>query len=78
MKQNQQPLFILATYITTIISALSFYGYKLTSSNIYNQVPAIISLINPELYNEDFYIQEMTQFTPRFYYYYLIYAIHLT
>ncbi|MEM9273064.1 MAG: DUF6798 domain-containing protein [Cyanobacteria bacterium P01_F01_bin.143] len=73
MKQQKQPLFTIATYITIIISALLFYGYKLTSSNIYNQVPAIISLLNPELYNEDFYIQEMTQFTPRFYYYYLIY-----
>ena len=73
MKQQKQPFFILATYITIIIPSLLFYGYKLTSSNIYNQVPAIISLLNPELYNEDFYIQEMTQFTPRFYYYYLIY-----
>ena len=73
MKHQRQPFFILATYITIIIPSLLFYGYKLTSSNIYNQVPAIISLLNPELYNEDFYIQEMTQFTPRFYYYYLIY-----
>lgn len=73
MKQQRQPFFILATYITIIIPSLLFYGYKLTSSNIYNQIPAIISLLNPELYNEDFYIQEMTQFTPRFYYYYLIY-----
>ena len=73
MKLQKQPLLTLATYITIIISSLLFYGYKLTSSNIYNQVPAIISLLNPELYNEDFYIQEMTQFTPRFYYYYLIY-----
>ena len=73
MKHQRQPFFILATYITIIISSLLFYGYKLTSSNIYNQIPAIISLLNPDLYNEDFYIQEMTQFTPRFYYYYLIY-----
>ena len=73
MKLQKQPLLTLATYITIIISSLLFYGYKLTSSNIYNQVPAIIYLLNPELYNEDFYIQEMTQFTPRFYYYYLIY-----
>ena len=73
MKHQRQPFFILATYITIIIPSLLFYGYKFTSSNIYNQIPAIISLLNPELYNEDFYIQEMTQFTPRFYYYYLIY-----
>ena len=73
MKLQKQPLLTLATYITIIISSLLFYGYKLTSSNIYNQVPAIISILNPELYNEDFYIQEMNQFTPRFYYYYLIY-----
>ena len=73
MKHQRQLFFILATYITMIFSALLFYGYKLTSSNIYNQIPAIMSLINPELYNDDFYIQEMIQFTPRFYYYYLIY-----
>ena len=73
MKHQRQLFYILATYITIIIPSLLFYGYKFTSSNIYNQIPAIISLLNPELYNEDFYIQEMTQFTPRFYYYYLIY-----
>ncbi|ELS04016.1 hypothetical protein Xen7305DRAFT_00037440 [Xenococcus sp. PCC 7305] len=73
MKQPRQYSFILATYITVIISSLLFYGYKLSSSNIYNQIPVIISLLNPEFYNEDFYIQEMTQFTPRFYYYHLIY-----
>ncbi len=73
MKQQKQSLFILATYVTTIATSLLFYGYKLTSRNTYNQIPAIISLLNPELYNDDFYIQEMTQFTPRFYYYYLIY-----
>ncbi|MDJ0577983.1 MAG: hypothetical protein QNJ65_22840 [Xenococcaceae cyanobacterium MO_234.B1] len=70
---QRQPFLILATYITVIIASLLAYGYKLTSSNIYNQVPAIISLLNPELYNDDFYIQEMTQFTPRYYYYHLIY-----
>ncbi|MDJ0536069.1 MAG: hypothetical protein QNJ70_26870 [Xenococcaceae cyanobacterium MO_207.B15] len=70
---QRQPFFIFATYITVIIAGLLSYGYKLTSSNIYNQVPAIISLLNPELYNNDFYIQEMTQFTPRYYYYHLIY-----
>ena len=72
-KHQKQPFLLLATYITVIIPSLLFYGYKLTSSNIYNQIPAIISLFNPELYNEDFYLQEMTQFTPRYYYYYLIY-----
>ena len=73
MKYQRQPLIIFATWITVIVSALLFYGYKSTSSNIYNQVPAIISLLDPELYKEDFYIQEMTKFTPRFYYYYLIF-----
>ncbi|MDJ0631834.1 MAG: hypothetical protein QNJ34_01470 [Xenococcaceae cyanobacterium MO_188.B29] len=70
---RKQPFVILATYTTVIIASLLAYGYKLASSNIYNQVPAIISLLNPELYNNDFYIQEMTQFTPRYYYYHLIY-----
>ncbi|MGK7895509.1 MAG: DUF6798 domain-containing protein [Xenococcus sp. (in: cyanobacteria)] len=73
MKHQRQPFFILATYITIIIPSLLFYVYKFTSINIYNKITAIISLLNPELYNEDFYIQEMTQFTPRFYYYNLIY-----
>ncbi|MGK7952311.1 MAG: DUF6798 domain-containing protein [Xenococcaceae cyanobacterium] len=70
---RQKSFLSLATYITVIIASLLAYGYKLASSNIYNQIPAIISLLNPELYNNDFYIQEMTQFTPRYYYYHLIY-----
>ena len=71
-KYPKQPLFFLATLIVVILLSLLAYGYELTSSNIYNQLPAITTLLNPELYQNDFYVQEMTQFTPRYYYYNLI------
>ena len=71
-KYQKQPLFFLATLITVILLSLLTYGYQLNSSNIYNQLPAVSFLLNPELYQNDFYVQEMTQFTPRYYYYHLI------
>ena len=71
-KVRRQPLLTFFSCFTTVGLALLAYGYKSTSKNIYNQFPAILSILNPELYPNDFYVQEMTQFTPRFYYYHLI------
>lgn len=39
---------------------------------MFNQVPVIETLMDQRLFSQDFYIQEMTGFTPRSYYYYLI------
>ncbi|MEO0646522.1 MAG: DUF6798 domain-containing protein [Cyanobacteria bacterium J06650_10] len=52
------------------------YGYSYAKSNIYNQVPVIEALIDSSLFTQDFYIQEMTGFTPRFYYYQLVIFLH--
>ena len=56
-----------------LLITLLAYGFNLTSSNLYNQMPVIESWLDPSLYNHDFYIQEMGAFTPRFFYYGLIY-----
>ena len=56
-----------------LLITLLAYGFTLTSSNLYNQMPVITSWLDKTLYNQDFYIQEMGGFTPRFYYYSLIY-----
>ena len=71
-KVQRQPLLTFFSCLTTISLALLAYGYKSTSKNIYNQFPAILSILNPELFPHDFYVREMLQFTPRFYYYHLI------
>lgn len=63
----------LVTYTFVLLSSLIAYGYSFQRVNIYNQIPSIFSLLDPELYKNDFYIQEMIRFTPRFYYYSLIY-----
>ncbi|MEB3339449.1 MAG: DUF6798 domain-containing protein [Okeania sp.] len=43
--------------------------------NHYTHVPQIKSMLNPGLYNNDYYVQEMLQFTPRYYYQYLVYLL---
>ncbi|MEO0456388.1 MAG: DUF6798 domain-containing protein [Cyanobacteria bacterium P01_A01_bin.114] len=62
----------LETYSFVLLSALAAYGYSFTRPNTYNQFPAIAALLNPDLFSQDFYIQAMTGFTPRFYYYHLM------
>ncbi len=43
--------------------------------NHYTHVPQIKSMLNPELYMNDYYVQEMLKFTPRYYYQYLVYFL---
>ncbi|HEY9649209.1 MAG TPA: DUF6798 domain-containing protein, partial [Coleofasciculaceae cyanobacterium] len=47
--------------------------YKFPSSNNLIEVPPVHSLLNPELYPKDLYVQEILQFNPRYYYQYLMY-----
>lgn len=54
------------------LGGLVAYGYDFSRENIFNQMPAVLALLDPSLYQQDFYVQEMVQFTPRSYYYYLI------
>lgn len=53
-------------------ATLVFYGYELGSANLRNQLPAIAFLVDTHLYPRDFYVQEMVEFNPRFFYYHLI------
>ncbi len=59
-----------------LLSSFMAYGYSYAQANIFNQVPVIEALIDSNLFTHDFYIQEMTGFTPRFYYYRLVIALH--
>ena len=43
--------------------------------NHYTHVPQIKSMLHPELYINDYYVQEMLKFTPRYYYQYLVYFL---
>lgn len=54
------------------LCGLVAYGYNFSRENIFNQMPAVMALLDPTLYSQDFYVQEMTQFTPRSYYYYAL------
>ncbi|MEM9908923.1 MAG: DUF6798 domain-containing protein, partial [Cyanobacteria bacterium P01_D01_bin.44] len=66
----------LETHGFAILSGLVAYGYSFTRANTYNQMPAISALFDNNLFSQDFYIQEMTQFTARFYYYHLMLFFH--
>lgn len=60
------------TQLAMALSGLVAYGYNFSKENVFNQMPAVMALLDPTLYRQDFYVQEMLQFTPRSYYYYAI------
>lgn len=60
------------TQLAMALSGLAAYGYTFSRENVFNQMPAVMALLDPTLYSQDFYVQEMTQFTPRSYYYYAL------
>jgi len=39
------------------------------------EVQSIQFMLNPEIYKNDYYVQEMVKFNPRYYYYYIIYLL---
>jgi hypothetical protein len=63
----------IAVYLFAITSALIAYGYIFPSENNLVEVPSILSLLNPKIYQNDFYVQEQLQLGPRYYYQYLIF-----
>jgi hypothetical protein len=67
--------FILALIIFVLISSLIARGYIFPGGNHYTHVPQIKAMLNPDLYKNDYYVQEMLKFTPRYYYQYLIYLL---
>ncbi|MEA5466863.1 DUF6798 domain-containing protein [Leptothoe sp. PORK10 BA2] len=71
---NVKPLYSPAwmTQLAMALCGLVAYGYNFSQENVFNQMPAVMALLDPTLYSQDFYVQEMMQFTPRSYYYYAL------
>ncbi|NEQ36573.1 MAG: hypothetical protein F6K40_09915 [Okeania sp. SIO3I5] len=65
--------FSLSLFTLIILGSFIARGYTFPVGNHYTHVPQIKSMLNPELYTNDYYVQEMLQFTPRYYYQYLVY-----
>ncbi|NEN93104.1 MAG: hypothetical protein F6K48_31145 [Okeania sp. SIO3H1] len=67
--------FTLSLFTFLILGAFITRGYTFPVGNHYTHVPQIKSMLNPELYTNDYYVQEMLKFTPRYYYQHLVYFI---
>ncbi len=67
--------FSLSLFTFIILGSFIARGYTFPVGNHYTHVPQIKSMLNPELYINDYYVQEMLQFTPRYYYQHLVYFI---
>lgn len=70
--QKNNWLLIVPLYISVIILSLVLYGYSFPTSNLFTDIPYIQAILDPQLYPQDFYVQEAINFTPRYYYQYLI------
>lgn len=55
-------------FLGVIVASLIAYGYDFPSENSLNHLSYIEVLRNQDLYPRDFYVQEFTQFSPRYYY----------
>ena len=67
--------FSLSLFTFIILGILIGRGYTFPVGNHYTHVPQIRSMLNPELYINDYYVQEMLKFTPRYYYQHLVYFL---
>lgn len=67
--------FNLSIYTFVIIGSLIAVGYKFPIGGNFPELPQIQHLLNPELYKNDYHVQEMVKFNPRYYYYYIIYLL---
>lgn len=65
--------FTLSLFTFLILGVFITRGYTFPVGNHYTHVPQIKSMLHPELYINDYYVQEMLQFTPRYYYQHLVY-----
>ncbi|MEG3924355.1 DUF6798 domain-containing protein [Microcoleus sp. D3_18a_C4] len=77
MQKNQKSnwYFNLSLYTFVIIGSLMATGYIFPIGGNFPEVPPIQFMLNPELYKNDYYVQEMVKFNPRYYYYYIIYLL---
>jgi len=73
--QNSHWYFNLSLYTFAIIGSLMATGYIFPIGGNFPEVPPIQFMLNPELYKNDYYVQEMVKFNPRYYYYYIIYLL---
>jgi hypothetical protein len=77
MQKHQKPnwYFNLSLYTFAIVGSLMATGYIFPIGGNFPEVPPIQFMLNPELYKNDYYVQEMVKFNPRYYYYYIIYLL---
>jgi hypothetical protein len=73
--QKSKWYFNLSLYTFVIIGSLMATGYIFPIGGNFPELPQILSLLNPELYKNDYHVQEMVKFNPRYYYYYIIYFL---
>ncbi|MEG4203337.1 hypothetical protein QUA20_05340 [Microcoleus sp. Pol7_A1] len=73
--QKSHWYFNLSLYTFVIIASLMATGYIFPIGGNFPEVPPIQFMLNPELYKNDYYVQEMVKFNPRYYYYYIIYLL---
>ncbi|MEG4500033.1 hypothetical protein QUB05_10285 [Microcoleus sp. F10-C6] len=73
--QKSHNYFNLSLYTFVIIGSLMAAGYIFPIGGNFPEVPPIQFMLNPELYKNDYYVQEMVKFNPRYYYYYIIYLL---
>ena len=73
--QKSHCYFNLSLYTFAIIGSLMATGYNFPIGGNFPEVPPIQFMLNPELYKNDYYVQEMVKFNPRYYYYYIIYLL---
>jgi hypothetical protein len=71
--QKSHWYFNLSLYTFAIVGSLMATGYIFPIGGNFPEVPPIQFMLNPELYKNDYYVQEMVKFNPRYYYYYIIY-----
>ncbi len=71
--QKFHRYFNLSLYTFVIIGSLMATGYIFPIGGNFPEVPPIQFMLNPEVYKNDYYVQEMVKFNPRYYYYYIIY-----
>lgn len=77
MQKSHKPnwYFNLSIYTFVIIGSLIAVGYKFPIGGNFPELPQIQHLLNPELYKNDYHVQEMVKFNPRYYYYHIIYLL---
>lgn len=73
--QKSNWYFNLSIYTFVIIGALIATGYQFPVGGNFPELPQIQHLLNPELYKNDYHVQEMVKFNPRYYYYHIIYFL---